>query len=177
MTISVMLDIETLGYRPECVILTLGAVRFDPRGKVYTDQALYLKPDVDQQIELGRCLDDSTVDWWAQQPEHIREEAMSMDDRISLDKFHDDLNKFMVGVDDIWCQGPVFDICILENLYRSQGWSIPWNYWQIRDSRTLFKVHGDPRSRDTNLKHNALEDCVIQAQALIKVYQTSVKPR
>jgi len=43
MTQAVMLDIETLGIRPESVILTLGAVKFDPYipGKIY--DGLYLR--------------------------------------------------------------------------------------------------------------------------------------
>jgi hypothetical protein len=27
---DIMLDLETLGTRPDCVILTLGAIKFDP---------------------------------------------------------------------------------------------------------------------------------------------------
>lgn len=171
MTMSVMLDLETLGYRPECVILSLGAVKFDSSGTIFENQKLYIKPDVDQQLELGRVVDQSTLEWWAQQPEDIREEALTDQGRINLEQFRAQLNKFLVGVDEIWCQGPVFDICILENFYRSREWSIPWNYWQICDSRTIFKVHGDSRKRDTKTAHNALEDCLTQARALIQVLQ------
>ena len=32
-----------------------------------------------------------------------------------------------------------FDIVILENLYEQLGISI-WNFWQIRDSRTVFSL-------------------------------------
>jgi len=75
-----------------------------------------------------------------------------------------------VGVDNIWCQGPVFDIAILENLYEQYGWPTPWQFWQIADSRTLFKVHGDPRVKGKVGLHNALEDCVSQANAVQQVF-------
>jgi exodeoxyribonuclease VIII len=75
-----------------------------------------------------------------------------------------------VGADSIWAQGPLFDFAILENLYRQYGWPTPWQYWQIRDSRTLFGVHGDPRVKGKVGLHNALEDCVSQASAVQQVY-------
>jgi len=65
----------------------------------------------------------------------------------------------------------VFDIAILENIYRQYGWPVPWQYWQICDSRTLFAVHGDPRVKGKVGLHNALEDCVSQAQAVQQVYK------
>ena len=100
-----------------------------------------------------------------------REEALGESDRVSLDTLYRDLNKFLVGVDNIWAQGPVFDIAILENLYRQCGWPTPWQFWQISDSRTLFKTHGDPRVKGKAGLHNALEDCVSQATAVQQIYK------
>jgi hypothetical protein len=45
-----------------------------------------------------------------------------------------------------------------------------WQYWQITDSRTLFKLHGDPRVKGKAGLHNALEDCVSQAEAVQQTY-------
>jgi len=94
------------------------------------------------------------------------------DGRISLEKFCNDLNRFLVGIDNIWAQGPAFDIVILEDLYRQLGRPIPWNFWQIRDSRTLFSVHGDPRKKDRLGAHNALIDCYYQARAVQHIYKS-----
>jgi hypothetical protein len=80
------------------------------------------------------------------------------------------LNRFLVGVKNIWAQGPVFDIAILENIYRQYGWPTPWQFWQIRDSRTLFGVHGDPRIKGRVGHHNALADCIYQAQGVQQIY-------
>ena len=69
-----------------------------------------------------------------------------------------------MGVDTIWCQGPAFDICILENLFRSYDHHVPWPFWKIRDSRTLFGIMpSDPRKEIKFNAHNALEDCKVQA--------------
>jgi predicted acetyltransferase len=67
---------------------------------------------------------------------------------------------------------------ILAHIYRQYGWPTPWQYWQVNDSRTLFKVHGDPRVKGKAGLHNALEDCISQAQAVQTVYKNlGLKPR
>lgn len=176
---DVMLDIETLSTRPESVILTLGAVKFDPfASDVDTESGLYLRINVDEQINLGRHVQQETVDWWGKQTEDVREEALGEHERTDLNDTLDQLNRFLVGVENIWCQGPAFDIVILENLYRQMERPTPWQFWQIRDSRTLFAVHGDPRKKDRHGAHNALIDCYYQATAVQQIYKdVGVKKR
>ncbi len=172
MSTSVMLDLETLGTRPDCVILTLGAIKFDPFSDKEPGPGIYFRMDIEDQLSKGRTVDDSTIEWWAQQDPRVREEAMGESgDRIDVAKLKYELNKFLVGVDYIWAQGPAFDIVILEDLYRSQGWGFPWHFWQIRDSRTLFGVHGDPREKGRDQAHNALMDCYYQAIGVQQIYK------
>lgn len=168
---DIMLDLETLSTRPDATILTFGACKFNPyRSGQPIDTGIYFRISVDEQIGLGRHVDDNTVAWWATQAEDVRDEALSEHDRISLEQFTKELNKFIVGARWIWAQGPVFDIVILENLYRQLGKPAPWQYWQIRDSRTLLSTLGDPRDKNKAGLHNALEDCVSQAQAIQKMF-------
>ena len=167
---DIMLDLETLSTRPNAVILTLGAVKFNPFTLEDPGPGLYVRPDVDEQIAQGRDVQDETVNWWMNQAEDVREEALGTDGRISVEDMYRQLNRFLVGANSIWAQGPLFDFAILENLYRQYGWPTPWQYWQIRDSRTLFGVHGDPRVKGKVGLHNALEDCVSQATAVQQVY-------
>ena len=174
---DIMLDIETLGTKPETVILTIGAVKFDPFSNKIGD-GLYIKPDVDEQIARGRDVDESTLAWWGTQAEDVREEALGLADRISIEEMYRQLNRFLVGAENIWAQGPVFDMVILAHIYRQYGWPTPWQYWQVRDSRTLFGTHGDPRVKGKAGLHNSLEDCVSQAQAVQTVYKNlGLKPR
>lgn len=163
-----MLDIETLSTRPNAVILTIGGVKFNPYSLQPAYQELYLRMDVDQQLADGRDASETTMAWWLKQSESSRIEAFSDENRTDLDSAHRQLNKFLVGVDTIWAHGAVFDIMILENLYTQYSWPIPWQYWQIRDSRTLFAVLGD--NRDKAGLHNALDDCRSQAKAVQKIY-------
>lgn len=161
-----MLDLETLSTRPDATILTFGACKFNPYGQEDIGKGIYFRINVDEQIQLGRHVDDNTVEWWSRQAEDVREEALGDGDRISLEQFTQELNRFIVGANNIWAQGPVFDIVILENLYRQLEKPCPWQFWQIRDSRTLLSTHGDPREKNKAGLHNALEDCVSQAQAV-----------
>ena len=51
-----MIDIESLDTTPDCVILTIGAVRFDPKG-IGVVEKLELRPTIDEQTEkYGRSI-------------------------------------------------------------------------------------------------------------------------
>jgi len=167
-----MVDLETLGTKPNCVILTLGAIKFNPQSDEEPKDGIYQKFDVDEQVALGRSQDDSTLEWWAKQPKNIQDEAFTDEGRISPLQATKELNKFLVGVDVVWAQGPAFDIVILENLYQQLGLPLPWNFWQIRDSRTLFSLlDKDPRKAIQQEAHNALADCYYQALSVQTAYK------
>ena len=166
-----MIDLETLSTNPNAVILTVGGVKFDPHTNMKPYHDMYFRVDVDSQTMQGRHVMDDTLDWWAKQSEDIREEALGDKDRIGLDNMIKTINKFSVGVDVFWCQGPLFDYAILQNLYTQLGHPVPWQYWQIRDSRTLFNlVPRDKNEKRVGL-HNALSDCIFQAKKVQKIYR------
>jgi hypothetical protein len=161
-----MIDLETLGTKPDCVILTLGAIKFNPFTSEEPHSGIYQKINIDEQDALGRSQDDSTIEWWGKQTASVQEEAFTEDGRISLDTMTKEINKFLVGVDVVWAQGP------LENLYQQLKLPIPWNFWQIRDSRTLFSLlKKDPRKAIQQEAHNALADCYYQALSVQTAYK------
>lgn len=172
MSISIMLDSETLATTPNAVVLSLGAIKFDPFSMNNASSELYMRIDADDQIGKGRDVSDSTVEWWGQQPAEIREEALAGENRVAVIDALNALNKFLVGADKIWCQGPHFDITILESLYRQYGVSPNWQYWQIMDSRTVFGLFGDSRVKNKTTLHNAVEDCKSQARAIQQACKT-----
>ena len=172
MATHAMIDLETLGTKPDCVILTLGAIKFDPFTNEEPHSGLYQKLDIDEQDKLKRTQDESTIEWWGKQTQSVQEEAFSEEGRISLDQMTKEINKFLVGVDVVWAQGPAFDIVILENLYQQLGLPIPWNFWQIRDSRTLFSLLSKaPGKAIQQEAHNALADCYYQALSVQTAYK------
>ena len=174
-----MIDLETLSTRPDATILTVGAIKFDPFTNDEPHSGLYLRLNVDEQSELDRHVDDNTLEWWSKQDATIKDEALGDEVRTTLLEFIKQLNKFCVGLDELWCQGPLFDYAILQNLYAQLGQPVPWNYWQIRDSRTLFNMlPKDPRKDVQMDLHNALADCYFQAKSVQKAYKNfGVKKR
>mgnify|MGYP000037561906 CR=1 FL=1 len=172
MTVHAMIDLETFGTNPDCVITSMGAIKFSPFNDEEPHDPLYIKAEVEQQTEMGRTIDDSTMAWWAKQDSKVRDEAFSEDGRINLEEMTTQLNKFLVGVDKIWCQGPAFDMVILEDLYRQLQRPTPWQFWQVRDSRTLFGLMpSDPRKEIQEDLHNALADCYYQAICVQKTFK------
>ena len=169
--IHAMIDLETLSTNPDAVILTVGGVKFDPLSQMKHWDDMYFRVDVNEQTEMKRDVMQDTVDWWSKQPKEISDEAFSDNNRIGLQDMIKKINKFSVGVDVFWCQGPLFDYAILQNIYKQLGHPVPWQYWQIRDSRTLFSLV----QRDLNEKrqgiHNALEDSIFQARKVQKIYR------
>lgn len=171
MAIHGTIDLETLDTKPGSTIISLGAVKFNPLNDDEPHSELYIKIDLDEQDKLGRSVSEDTLAWWAKQDAAIMEEALDPEGRLSVNDTLKQLSKWCVGVDVIWGQGYGFDMTILEDLYRSVGVPIPWNFWQIRDSRTLLAcLDRDPRKDMQQNLHNALADAYYQAKAIQIAY-------
>lgn len=171
MATHAMIDIETLGTEPDAVILSVGAVKFDPYNSIEPHTKQLWRPTVDVQTEDGRSVLESTLEWWAKQPQHIQDEAFSDEDRIPLSDFAAQLNKYLVGCDKIWCQGPQFDMVILENLFTQFKYHKGWAFWQIMDCRTVFNMMpSDPRKAIQQNLHSADADAYYQAVCVQQSY-------
>jgi len=164
-----MIDLETLATGPNAVVLTLGAVKFNPWGQGYSDK-IYFRIDLDDQDALGREVDPNTLDWWSKQDPAIMEEAFHPDDRIPLKEAVDRFHKFAWGCDQFWSHGATFDLVIMENLYKQLEKPLPWNFWQLRCTRTIFDLGWDP-DMPKNSKHNALEDAIRQSVGVQNIYR------
>ena len=149
-----MIDIETIGVAPGATILTIAAQSFDPLGTGYYNKQYYARITIESQE--NRTIDQSTIDWWATQPE-AQAEAFCEEGRIDLDQALDSRGKLLCHSNFIWCQGPTFDCTILEHAYKSYNKPIPWQYYKVRDSRTVFSLW--PGLPKPPVSHHALEDC------------------
>ena len=157
-----MIDLEGLATGPDTTILTIAAQAFDHFGNGYYDKHYYARVTLESQE--NRVIDDGTIAWWATQPEHAREEAFGEQDRIPLDQALDELGKLIWHSKMIWSQGPTYDMNILEHAYKSYGKALPWKYYMVRDSRTVFSLWPDLPIPPTS--HHALEDCRRQIDLL-----------
>lgn len=169
---DVMIDLETLDVLPTATILTIGAVKFDPFGDDVNDPKctkFYTRVDVDSCDRLGASVSQSTLDWWASQSQEAQNEAFDPADRVDIVTAIDQLYKFCWGAKRVWSHGAGFDVIILEWYFRKIGKAIPWSFWEVRDTRTMFDIGINP-NRPPVLKHHALEDAWNQAVGVQNVF-------
>lgn len=174
MNTDIMIDLETLDVLPTATILTIGAVKFDPFGDDTNEpqcEKLYIKVDIDSCDAVGGTVSQSTLDWWASQSKEAQEAAFDPNDRVSIQDAMNQLYKFCWGAKRVWSHGAGFDVIILENYFRKIGKAIPWQFWEVRDTRTIFDIGINPE-RASITAHNALADAYDQALGVQKVFRT-----
>ena len=167
---NAMIDLETLATNPNAVVLTIGAVKFNPFTDEITDK-LHLKLDVDSQVEKGRTVCDDTLAWWGRQDKEVRETAFTTN-RIDVSKALNSLNEWSKDTIRVWCQGPSFDFPILDSLYKQYDINKPWDWWFQRDARTVTSlVNEDLKEKIQFNAHDAVEDCIKQAKCVQYVFK------
>ncbi len=170
--IHATIDLETIDTKPSATVLSLGGVKFNPLDNTEPHSELYLKINIDDQGAQGRTHSDDTLAWWSRQDKKIMNEAFDQTNAVTIEDALKQISKFAVGVDTFWGQGYGFDYTIMEDMFRQGGRPIPWNFWQIRDSRTLFACcQSDPRKAIQNDLHNALADAYFQSKAIQMAYK------
>jgi len=159
--LDLMIDIEGLATGPEATILTIAAQAFDPVGSGYYEHKYYARVDLESQET--RTIEQGTINWWALQGS-AQDEAFAEDGRIPLDQALDELHRLCWKCNRIWMNGPTYDANILEHAYKSYSKPLPWQYYKIRDARTVYSLYpGLPRPTTS---HHALEDCRRQIDML-----------
>lgn len=172
----VMLDLETLGTKPGCAIVSIGACVFNMDG---VQEKFYNIIDVTK--PFGRrhlALDPSTIVWWMNQSQEAR--AVFADkDRVSTYEaitgfrnwWVDKELKYLSDAHYIWCHGAGFDAPILESAYDAIGHTAPFKFYNVRDTRTLYALTIISPNRSKGTHHNALDDAIAQAEAVIAGYK------
>lgn len=175
--VDVMLDLETLGTKPGCVVLQVGAIAFRRQGGAVLatfDRTI----DVGSSLLAGLTIDPGTVDWWQMQPAEVRAAVFAPGDvlRLVVAAFR----QFWVsagcdGASCLWTRGTDFDPPIwAAALKAADGQDPPWRYSKVRDMRTALDVARFDRDQlpAVVMKHNALADaghdldCLIAAGVL-----------
>lgn len=173
-----MLDLETLGKKPGCKILTISACAFSVEE---------VKPvsnffDIALRTDTQRLtVDQDTVDWWAKQSVLAQAAAFSnvkaVSIGIALRYFSDwlaDLSEHESTVPVIWSKGASFDAPILAAAYEVYGLDLPWDFRDERCYRTLeseFKHLVTP-PEFVGTQHTSLADAIYQAKYAQSIYST-----
>lgn len=172
------IDLETLGTRPGSVILSIGAVMFDPTKA--PDQCLgeqfYCVVSKQSCLDAGLTVDPGTLVWWGKQSEAARKVLFEAEDSGMADTLEDALDMltgFLPPGVRVWSNGANFDQPLLDVAYDRCKRKLPWDFYNSRCHRTIISLHsGEKALRPANsLAHNALEDAKFQAKHLTNIAQ------
>lgn len=171
---TLMIDLETTGFKVGCKVLSLGAFGFDKNGN---QVEFYRRFAIDPQEEAGLTDDASTMDWWQRQDPAARAEAFggTTDPATGLGEFRQwFLENFSTSKYDnfrVWSCGLDFDFPILQNFMRTFGYNFPWFFWNQYDYRTVKNLFPAIKADEGNIaKHTALEDAKAQMRGLRSFY-------
>lgn len=177
---NIMIDIETLGKKRGCPVLSIAAVAFDLQtGNV--GETFYERMGYDAALAYG-LPEISTLEWWGKQSAEARDEAFN--GKRSPVSVASELRAFLHnsggGRCIPWGNGSVFDISILEGWFDrvdpmvdAKGDDIyPWKFWDVADLRTLVRLSGiDVKAIPfAGEKHNALADALHQVKVAHAAY-------
>ncbi|HHQ2445132.1 TPA: 3'-5' exoribonuclease domain-containing protein [Raoultella ornithinolytica] len=184
--VHVMVDMETMGKKPNAPIVSIGAVLFDPATGLL-GATFYKVVSLESAVSWGAEIDPSTVIWWLKQSSEARS-AIANDDAIKLDDallmFTDFVEENVTGgrkKAQVWGNGATFDNTILRSSFDLACLDCPWDYWNDRDVRTMVElgkaVGFDPKTAIPfeGDRHNALADAKHQAQYVSAIWQRLIK--
>lgn len=165
----IMIDLETMGTRPNAPIIAIGAVMFD--GNAILDE-FYVNIDLESAVDDGHAVvDPKTVLWWMEQGGEARSALRENKKKVltALYEFRDWLKP--VDPDGVWGNGASFDNIILSETYRRLNLTPPWEFWKDRCYRTMKGMYPQIKMDRTGVHHNALDDAKSQALHLIKIWR------
>ena len=173
------IDLETLGTVPGSVILSIGAVVFDP-DKPNTHclgEEFYCVVGRANSELRGLTVDQSTVDWWKKQSPEARQVLTDTEDPERYDLLAEALimlSEFITrGTTSknvkVWSNGANFDQPLLAVAYHKCGIPLPWEYWNGMCHRTIKSICPSAKALEPPkvCAHNALEDAKWQAKHLV----------
>lgn len=170
---NIMVDLETLGTVPGCVILSIGAVEFSQAG--LSGLQHYDEISTSSCTDAFLSISQSTKDWWSQREEAARSllnrcASGGTDIRSALEGFASFVKTFGDDV-CVWGNGADFDNAILAVAYDILGIPMPWKFWNNRCYRSLKALHPDIKLERVGTYHNALDDARSQAEHAVRLLQ------
>jgi len=178
-TNHVMVDVECLSLRPDAVILSIGAVQFNPwhiddwASLSLPSRSFYSALPMEIQIEeFGGHISAYTLAWWFRQlpdAQSVFEETT----KIKNHHLHERLLAFTqftgTTLDGLWATPSHFDYPKLDWLFDKCGIQFPCPYYRIHCGMSLKQL-ADPNGDRLEVyvppgftTHNALDDAKKQA--------------
>jgi len=188
---EMMIDLETLDTKPSAVVLSIGAVVWETfysetDGLTYEIKDRFLRvPVIQEQLDIGRTVSQSTLMWWQRQDSIAQQEAFNPvrqscarvceELKMLADKYQYPANGGE-PINAFWASPVAFDLPIWEDFAFRMGGNVPWRYNQRYDVRTVAreanlsaKDHEDPKL--VGIPHTPVYDCEWQISLLTAARQ------
>ncbi|EHI0277649.1 3'-5' exoribonuclease [Escherichia coli] len=180
-----MIDLETMGNKPDSAIVAIAAVPFDMVSGVTDDALFYEVVDLRSSAGLGGSIDADTVLWWLGQSENARGEITNskklIDLPVALSQLYSFVSEFCEERVRVWGNGSNFDNVILRTAYENCAITPFWKHWNDRDVRTIVELGRnagiDPKNDFPFVgeEHNALDDALHQVNYVVAIHQHLLK--
>lgn len=168
---SLMIDLETWSTRSNAAILSIGAVKFNEDFEIVDKFYANVDPVSCKNIQLHFCKD--TMEFWKKNPDAFNQ---TRENRLPINEALVDFVEWVgpYKKNPVWANGAAFDFPIIEWALRHFELSIPWEFWNVRDARTLYKIAGlDTKTfvGRSGTFHNAVDDCITQVDMLKAIFK------
>jgi len=100
-----------------------------------------IKFNVEEQVKkYKRQINKDTLDWWSQQGDLAKKQLKPSEDDVSIDQLY----KFFIlnksaNVKKVYTRGNTFDPIFLEYIMRQIHKPMPYDWWEVRDTRSLIE--------------------------------------
>ena len=137
---------QTNGVVVSMAMLNFAESRFTSDTMAYTFSELVenthmIKFDVQDQVKsYKRNINKDTLNWWMEQGDLAKEQLKPSSDDKSISELYSFfvLNK-SVNVKKVYTRGNTFDPIFLEYIMRQTGNPMPYDWWEVRDTRSTIE--------------------------------------
>lgn len=173
---NLMVDIETLGNKPGCIITQIACVPFNWKDKnERLEDVFKVKLRIDGQLLKGLKVQADTLQWWSGQDPKVFKEMISNEGAVS---FTDGLYQLRTYIQTlypsqllVWGNSNRFDLGILAFAYDLIFQEIPWYFRNERDVRTLVGLIPEIKANHVykGTAHVPEIDCLNQIDQCVEV--------
>lgn len=159
-----MLDIETLGNKPNSIIISLSAIVFDDD---FNEVDFFNENlNIEQSTKYGFETTQSTLDWWKNQSS----EAFEISTNNQKDVYSTLCNfanfVYRNNIDYVYGNSVSFDCVLLNCYYDKLHIKRAWDFWQERCFRTFKNTFDFKEVEFKGVPHFSLDDCRYQVEQL-----------
>lgn len=173
---DLMIDIETLGTKPGCVILSISAVVFDLKTG-NTQDIFHQNISAYDSVKQGLKIDTETFMWWMEQSKEAQNKVVELRNQMKLRNTIISFCRFIYNNTSkdvkVWGNSARFDLGILEAAFNLFDIETPWKHYNELDVRTLISFAPEIKAatKFEGIPHYGIDDCKHQIKYCTAIYQ------